>query len=409
MKRTKIVTVVLVMLVAFLAWRVLSIGMADQLAVNSPEKALFWRSSHPEALFRMAEKAVGAKQWVQAQAFAEKALRVNPLDGRPLRVLAQVAAQQGNEKQAYALFSKAAKLSPRDLASHVWLLEYALRHQQAVPAVVHLDALLQVKPSLMESLLPQAIVLAVNPAVQNAMVEQLALNPPWRWHLLMALAASQYSADQIIPVFTKLDMKSKLEPADYLPLINRLNKENRYAQSYLTWANLIPKQQRKFLGNVFDGGFELPIEEQIGDFAWLVQEVAGAQLQLLNTQGTLGESSFYVEFEGRRTAFAHLSQTLALPPGQWQMNYRAKANRLDNTRGLVWRIVCQSDGNTLAESEPMRGQFNWQEFSFAFVIPDNCAGQRLILMIPARIPAETMINGALWLDNVRIQRVEQLL
>ena len=36
-------------------------------------------------------------------------------------------------------------------------------------------------------------------------------------------------------------------------------------------------------------------------------------------------------------------------------------------------------------------------------------GQRLILMIPARIPAETLINGAIWLDEVKIQRVEPLL
>ena len=406
MNRKKIGSILLIVAVVFLAWRVLSLGMADQLAVSNPEKALFWRPNHPEALIRMAEKNISAKQWQQANTAAEKALRANPLDGRPLRVLAQVAEHQGNDKRAYQLFTQAAKLSPRDMTSHIWLLEYALRNQQAKPAVVHLDALLRVKPSLMESLLPQAIALAVNPAVQDAMVEQLALNPPWRRHLLMGLATSQFSADQIVPVFIKLNAKSKLEPADYLPLIERLNKENRFAQSYLTWANLIPTQQRKYLGNVFDGGFELPIEEQIGSFAWLVQEVTGAQLQLLNSQGTLGENSFYVEFEGQRTPFAHLSQTLALPSGRWLMNYRAKAKHLDSSRGLVWRIICLSNGNTLADSEPMKGQFNWQELKFEFTVPDNCEGQRLILMIPARIPAETLINGALWLDSVKIQRVE---
>ena len=409
MNKNKVTSIVLVVAFVFLAWRVLSLGMADHLAVSNPEKALFWRSNHPEALFRMAEKELSAKNWAQAKEHANNALRANPLDGRSLRVLAQVAEQQGNEKQVYSLFSKAVKLSPRDVISHVWLLEFALRNQQAAPAVVHLDALLRVKPGLMEALLPQAIALAVNPVAQNAMLEQLALNPPWRRHLLMGLATSKFSADQIVPVFTKLHAKSKLEPADYLPLINRLNNENRYAQSYLTWANLIPIQQRKYLGNVFDGGFELPIEEQIGSFAWLVQEVTGAQLQLLNSRGTMGENSFYVEFEGRRTPFAHLSQILALPSGQWQVSYRAKADRLENTRGLVWRVVCQSNGSILADSEPMKGQFNWQELKFEFSVPDNCAGQRLILMIPARIPAETLINGSLWLDNVIIQRVELIL
>jgi hypothetical protein len=336
-------------------------------------------------------------------------MAANKLDGRPLRVLAQVAVHKGDEKLAVALFNKAVALSPRDLPSHVWLLEHALRNRQARPAAAHLDALLRVAPDLMNALLPQAVALAVNPAAQDAMIRQLAFNPPWRRHLLMALASSGFSAEQIVPVFIKLNALSKLEPADYIPLIDRLNKENRYAQAYLTWANLIPDKQRKYLGNVFDGGFELPIEDHIGAFGWLVQPVDGASAMLLGTQGSFGENSFYVEFEGRRTPYAHLSQTLALPAGQWQLRFRAKADRLDSTRGLVWRIVCQSDGKTLAETEPMQGRFNWREFNQSFEVPEACPGQRLVLMIPARIPAETLINGAIWLDEVKIQRVDALL
>jgi hypothetical protein len=394
---------------AVLAWRVLSLGMADHLAVDKPEKALFWRSGHPEALFRMAEQSVTGKKWPQADEFALKALKANRLDGRALRVMAQVAENQGDEKRAAELFNKAVALSPRDLPSHVWLLEHALRNRQAKPAAVHMDALLRVAPELGKVLLPQAVALAVNPSAQDAMLAQLALNPPWRRHLLMASAASEFSAEQIVPVYIKLNALSKLEPADYLPLIDRLNKENRYAQAYLTWANLIPEKQRKYLGNVFDGGFELPMEEQVGAFGWQLQQVDGASAQLLGTQGTLGENSFYVEFEGRRTPYAHLSQMLALPPGQWQLSFRAKAERLDSSRGLVWRIVCQSNGKILAETEPMRGRFNWQEFNKQFLVSEDCAGQRLILMIPARIPAETLINGSIWLDELKIQRVEQLM
>ena len=409
MNKIKLRNALIIGLTAILAWRVLSLGLADHLAVEKPGAALFWRSGHPEALLRMAEKSVSRKQWPEAREYALKALKANKLDGRALRVLGQVAEHQGDEKRAAELFNKAVALSPRDVPSHVWLLEHALRQRQAKPAAVHLDALLRVSPQLANVLMPQAAALAVNPAAQGAMIRQLAQNPPWRRHLLMALAASGYSADQIVPVYVKLNAQSKLEPGDYLPLIDRLNKEGRYAQAYLTWANLIPEKQRKYLGNVFDGGFELPIEEQIGSYGWLVQAVDGAQAQMFSTSGTLGENSFYLEFEGRRTPYAHLSQMLALPAGQWQLSFRAKADRLESVRGLVWRITCQSNGRTLAETEPMQGRFNWREFNQPFTIPEDCAGQRLILMIPARIPAETLINGAIWLDEVKIQRVESLM
>ena len=409
MNNIKVRNVLLLVIALVLAWRVLSLGMADHLAVDNPEKALFWRAGHPEALFRMAEKCVAEKKWHQANEYALKALIANRLDGRALRVLAQVAEHEGEEKRAAGLFKSAVVLSPRDLPSHFWLLEYSLRNRQAKPAAVHIDALLRVAPGLMNVLLPQALALTVNPAAQNAMIEQLAQNPPWRRGLLAGLASSSFSAEQIVPVFVKLNAQSKLEPDDYLPLIDRLNKEGRFAQAYLTWANLIPDRQRKYLGNVFDGGFELPIEEQIGAFGWLVRPLDGVQILLLGTRGTLGENSFYLEFEGRRTPFAHLSQMLALPPGQWQLSFRAKANRLDSTRGLVWRIVCQSNGKTLTESEPMQGNFTWREFKHPFTIPEDCSGQNMVLMIPARIPAETQINGALWLDDIKIQRVEQVM
>ena len=97
----------------------------------------------------------------------------------------------------------------------------------------------------------------------------------------------------------------------------------------------------KIPGNVFDGGSELASEQQVGEFAWLVQEVSGAQMQLLSTEGTLGENSFYLQFEGQRTPFAHLSQTLALPPGKWQMSFRAKADR--------WTILAVNMANRVSK------------------------------------------------------------
>ncbi len=150
MESRKIRNVLIVAVLAVLAWRVLSLGMADHLARDKPAQALFWRSNHPEALFRMAEQSVAEKKWPQANEYALKAVKANRLDGRALRVMAQVAEHEGDEKRAAELFNKAVALSPRDVPSHVWLLEYALRQRQAKPAAVHMDALLRVAPELVQ-------------------------------------------------------------------------------------------------------------------------------------------------------------------------------------------------------------------------------------------------------------------
>lgn len=407
--RSPIVFILVLGVLFILAWRVISLGMADHLAGDSPGKALEWRPGHPEALLGAAETALDGKQWRYAHRSALAALAANRLDGRPLRVLALIAAHDGKPADARRLMRDAVRLAPRDWQARLWLLEDALRRRQAQDAAEHIDALLRVKPELMTALLPQVMVLAVNTEAQKALLQRLALDPPWRRHLLNGLAASQYPVSRILPVFLNLNEKSKLEPADYLPLLNRLNKENRFDQAYLTWANLIPAEQRKYLGNVFDGGFELPIEEHIGEFAWNIREIDGAEVQLMSTDGSVGDSSYYVDFDDRRIPFAHLSQLLVLPPGQWQMRYSAKASQLDSPLGLVWRLTCQTDGRILAESEPIKGQFDWKAMSFDFEVPNGCWGQKLTLMIPARIPSQTQISGAVWLDHVEIQRLEKQL
>lgn len=408
MLKKKIIAVCIVVIITFVAWRVVSLGLADAYARKDPERALFWRDNHPEALYRMAERQAARKQWSEAKTYAERCLRANPLDGRALRVLAQAADANGQAAKALDLYRMAAKLSPRDIASHVWLLSHALSNREAKASITHLDALMRLRPSLVEGLQPQANALAVNLATQQHMVNALAENPPWRGQFLNGLAKSDFLSRDIAPFFLQLSRKSVLEPNEFKPWLDRLRSEKLFGQAYVTWANLIPANHRSYMGNVFDGGFEIPPEEQVGDFAWNNWDVNGAMVLWTSARGTVGESSYSVQFEGRRTPFANLSQLLVLPPGEWLLSWRAKANRLDSPRGLIWRISCESDGKTLAESEPMIGRHDWRPFSLTVNIPASCTGQRLTLMIPARTPSETLINGALWLDEVRIELTSEL-
>lgn len=387
---------------AFVAWRVLGLGMADHFARSDPERALAWRSDHPEALLQSALRHAAAKDWPAAKAAAERALRARPIDGRPLRVLAQVAEQGGDAKRALMLYRQAATLAPRDLPTRAWLLQHALERRDANEAAAQLDALLRLQPELLQQLQPQANLLAVTPAARGALSDTLAAAPPWRAAFLAGLAKAAYPTDAIAPFFAALKHTPDTPMAEIDPWIARLRSENRALQAYVTWVNRIPDNQREALGNVFDGGFEIAQEQQPGAFAWQASSLPGATAYWSANRGTAGENSYVVEFEGRRTPFAHLNQALVLPPGDWQLSWRAKGVRLDSPRGLVWQIRCDPAGTVLAESVPMMGHFEWREQTLAFTVPPGCEGQQLGLRIPARIPAETVMNGTLWLDAVGI-------
>jgi tetratricopeptide (TPR) repeat protein len=403
----KILLALVLAVLAFLAWRVLGLGMADHYARSDPERALAWRSDHPEALLKSALRHVVAKDWPAAKAAAERALKVRPIDGRPLRVLAQVAEQDGDKARALMLYRQAAKLAPRDLPTRAWLLQHALERRDAQEAATQMDALLRLQPELLEQLQPQANLLAVTPAARGALLNTLAAAPPWRAAFLAGLARAAYPVDAIAPFFAALKHTPDTPMTEIDPWIARLRNENRALQAYVTWVNRIPESQRQALGNVFDGGFEIAQEEQPGAFAWQTPALAGATAYWSANRGTVGENSYVVEFEGRRTPFAHLNQALVLPPGDWQLSWRAKGVRVDSPRGLIWQLQCDVTGNVLAESAPMMGHFEWREQTLAFSVPPGCEGQQLVLRIPARIPAETVINGTLWLDAVAITPVIQ--
>ena len=403
MKKT--LPVLALAVLAFIAWRVLGLGMADHFARSDPERALAWRSDHPEALLQAALRHAAAKDWPAAKAHAERALHARPIDGRPLRVLAQVAEQGGDKARALVLYRQSARLAPRDLPTRVWLLQHALRQRDAVDAATQLDALLRLQPALLAQLQAQADLLAVTPPARGALLETLAAAPPWRTAFLAGLAKAAYPVDAIAPFFAALKHTPDTPMAEIDPWIARLRGENRALQAYVTWVNRIPENQRQSLGNVFDGGFEIAQEEQPGAFAWRTPAVPGATAYWSANRGTVGENSYVVEFEGRRTPFAHLNQALVLPPGDWTLRWRAKGVRLDSPRGLVWQLRCDVSGSVLAESAPMQGHFEWREQTLGFSVPPGCEGQQLGLRIPARIPAETVINGTLWLDAVSITPV----
>ena len=401
----KALLVLALAVLAFIAWRVLSLGMADYYAVSDPERALVWRGDHPEARLQAARRHAEAKAWAAAKADAERALKARPIDGRPLQVLAQVAEQGGDEARALMLYRQAARLAPRDLPTRVWLLQHALERRDAKEAATQLDALLRLQPALLSELQAQANLLAVTPAARAALLDTLAASPPWRGAFLRGLANAAYPIDAIAPFFAALKHTPDTPIAEIHPWITRLRAENRALQAYVTWVNRLPENQRQALGNVFDGGFEIAQEDQPGAFAWQTSSLPGATVYWSANRGTVGENSYVVEFEGRRTPFAHLNEALVLPPGDWQLSWRAKGVRLDSPRGLVWQIRCDPAGTVLAESVPMMGHFEWREQTLAFTVPPGCEGQQLGLRIPARIPAETVMNGTLWLDAVAIAPV----
>lgn len=401
-----VLAVVVTVVMAWLAWRAVTIGMADHYAVSDPARALAWRSDQPEALFLRAEQlAADPAQAEAAAGFARRALQVNPLDGRPYRVLALLAVQRGDRAEAARLFRIAAARAPRDLLSQAWLLEFHLAEGNLPAVMQNLDLMLRVQPALFTRMEPLLLSLVASPEAHAPLAERLATLPPWRARLLMLASNQAEDVDAVAPLFDQLRQSpGGLAPAELAAWIERLGREDRWGQAYLVWVSQLPPERLATLGNVFNGGFEW--EPGQGGFDWRLARVAGARMDRVATDGAEGRLALRVAFEDRRVPFSHLSQLLALPPGRYVLAGRARPDQLRTERGLVWTISCAAGGAPLGETQPLLGNGPWRAFEAAFEVPaQGCGGQRLVLRLPARIPAEQRIGGRAWFDAIKVTRV----
>lgn len=391
---------------AVLAWRVLSLGLADHYVESDPERALAWRSDHPRALFRAAAAAAAQDPARAGQAadYARRALRANPLDGRPYRVLAQLALAEGDRDRATELFTLASQRAPRDLPAHLYLLDHHLRASRVPEALVHLDKLLRLQPGLIRRLEPLVLALAATPPAHEALADALAQQPPWRGAVLRLVATKATDLDAVMPLFDTLRQRpGGLAPTELAPWLDRLVREGRVGQAYLLWAANLPPERQQRLGNVFNGDFEYAPEPT--GFGWRIGRVPGARIQRLGGPGVGGQHALHLAFEYRRVPFNHVRQMLALPPGRYQLAGRARADGLRSGPGLVWEVTCLKGGAPLVRTEPLRGQTPWHDFEAAFEVPPGCDGQWLALRIPFRIEAEQQIGGRAWFDDLKVRRL----
>lgn len=396
----------------FAGWRVATLGLADHYARSNPERALFWRADHPEALLARAE-ALGrvgpdgpptkADAELAAE-FARRALRADPLDGRPYRVLGQLAAAEGNEARAAELYTLAARRAPRDRPAHLWLLDHHLKASRPAEAMPHLDTLLRIQPNLFTKFEPLLLALAGAPPAHAALADTLANNPPWRARFLALASSKGEDAAAMAPLFEQLRQSpGGLADTELGPWLDRLVREGRVGQAYLLWAGQLPKEKLTALGNVYNGGFEH--EPAPVGFDWRFGRVPGARIERLATEGAGGRLALRVAFEDRRVPFAHVRQMLALPPGRYRLALRAKADSLRTDRGLVWQLACVAGGKPLGQTPPLLGHGPWRSLELEFEVLAGCEGQWLTLRLPARIPAEQRIGGRAWFDDLKISRL----
>lgn len=408
MIRRFLLAILIVLVLAAVAWRPLTLAMADQFARTDPAAALAWRPAHSLGLSLRAEQLAKGGHWPQASTLARKALQGNPLEARAYRVLAAAATARGDQAQALALYQIVARYWPRDLPTRRWLFNHHIEAGEYAAAVANIDIMLRAEPHLIEALSVTLIGLATRAETQPAFLAVLP-TAPWRWPVLTMILRRATDLDAVARLLDQLrSQKGGLEATLASAWVERLIQDRRYPQAYLHWISGLPTADRNVIGNVFNGNFELPPSN--AGFDWRLDPAPGVHFDRLPT-GVLADGlALRVGFDGQRVLFQHLRQLLLLPPADYALTGRVRLEDLHSERGLIWELRCADRDRLLASSAPWHGNALWQNFQVTFAVPkEDCQAQWLWLRLPARIPSEQSIDGSIWFDRLRITRVPSAL
>lgn len=393
-----LLAITLVVAGLFAAWRVIVITQADRWAEEAPPRALRWAPDHPVALLALAERQLADGQHEQAVASARRLVAVEPLEGRGFRVLAEAAHQSGDASQALALYTIAARRSPRDIAARAWLTQHHLDNGDFRAALEQIDKILRIAPKQQATLLPILAQLARDPKFAEELARSLQQRPQWRERFLTVLQ-KQGDAPATQRVMSALQQEGGLSDAEFDRWIDQLIAQGRWGEAYSRWAGTLATRGLR-LTPVYNGQFETDPSSR--GFDWRVTRIPGVGVEFVTDSGAAGRVA-HLSFRSRPVPRANIEQPLLLAPGDYELRMNIRADALRSDRGLEWVVLCAGVAAPIAASERLGGTFARRSLVTGFTVPSSgCAGQWLQLRNPAPTGSAQFVSGDVWVDDVTV-------
>ncbi|MFV0296593.1 MAG: tetratricopeptide repeat protein [Hyphomicrobiaceae bacterium] len=348
----------------------------------------------------------------KARGMIKRALERAPLTARAWTLLGRIedletpAADWSEKAEKY--YREAARLSLHQSHAIYWLMRRNMDRQNDKAALVRADQLLRTNPNAAPFVIPALAQLAEAPLSNGAVKALLNNNPPWRHQFFSSV--TNYITDARTPLDLLLATQKTPAPAtieDWRNYIKFLIHKGFYQLAYSSWLQLLPKDQLRNAGTVFNSGFETEFSGL--PFDWVVSKGTGARIHRAPDPLDGNNMALELEFVTGRIEFGGVSEIIALAPGTYILKGRLRGE-LTGKRGLVWSVSClPKTSEPLAETPMQFGMTpRWKTFELQFVVPrQRCETQMLHLRLDARSASEKLVRGTMWYDDIKIARTDE--
>lgn len=385
-------------LAVWLGWQVVREPIAER---ATPALSLRLAPASPNVLQRAAEVEFEAGRADNADELARASLAMSPFNARSLRLIGLVEAGRGNVDKADELITIAGNWSLRDDAAHGWLVERRLRTGDYESAFAHADTLIRRKvefrPNVYRLFTTAAL---IDRRALRAVVNRLAVRPPWRSDYVETLKKSPRTAGLLATIVIALERTDGRFDRDELRLL------------YLHWlgtgqlpaARFLHDNLQRSAATTLVANSSMEATQGVEPFAWMLGSGVGISTSLSADDQVSGNSALRVDYDGYSSATA-LSQLLLLEPGAYAFKGRVRQELGTGDPRMTWQLVCVETGMPVATRTPSLHDLGaaWSSFSFEVRVPaSNCSAQWLRLQGVSGSRREQRI---IWYDDVEAIRL----
>lgn len=383
-----------------IAFQVSAVGI---LRSDMPEAALRVAPTDAEAranlAVRVAEGGQSPASLDRARALAYDAIRRDPLQVTAFRALA-VADQRshGNVAQIYRLLGFAQRLSRRDQATQLWLIQDLLRRGRIAEAIQHFDIAIRSAGESRDSLFQVLIFASGDPRILPPLRSLVARRPDWWLPFLDMLARSGPDIRSAAALAQGMLRPSRPEEQEVLKtLVTRSADAREYELAWSIYRAASGPAANRAGNEVWGGDFERT--SAFPPFEWWYAQ----EPNLWAAREAGANSGNVVRLFSQNDAGGDvLRQVVHLQPGRYQLRMLAGEVPADvfSRPSIVISCAAEANGLPFATGKPNEGR-QGHAFELAFTVPEGCAWQwvRVTLAGQNRDPAT-----APWLDNISIRR-----
>lgn len=331
----------------------------------------------------------------------EKASPQYPLDARQWLDLAQINVAEGRFQQVDRLLDRAIAIRPLHRPTLWSAAQIALQTGDAELAERQLRQWLKLYPG------DTGQALFIGRRWISAPGELLdRMLPPQREYLdeAMQVALRQNDFSLADEVWKRLEPKPDLDDPTFLQYVELLLGTGQVAHAAELWAERDPTWRPGMLVN---GNFARELGESLGLNWRRTSAPPGVLIERDPAQSYSSPASLKIAFNGKENV--NLSRPWiripVMPGSRYRLSGVWRAESL-TTRALPY-LQLSAEGGRFHESVNVPDtQFDWRPWSIEFDVPENSQVMRLAVRRDPTQAFDRYIDGALWLDEFRLEPIE---